>query len=91
MREIPREELGRIVGVFPQLLTLNLAANLIPKSRYLSEVFVFVSQFVLAVCCSVLQCVAVCCSVLQCVAVCCSVLYVSEMCVLTSLSLNMYI
>jgi len=27
-----------------------------------------------AVCCSVLQCVAVCCSVLQCVAVCCSVL-----------------
>jgi len=28
---------------------------------------------VIAVCCSVLQCVAVCCSVLQCVAVCCSV------------------
>jgi len=27
-----------------------------------------------AVCCSVLQCVAVCCSVLHCVAVCCSVL-----------------
>ena len=29
---------------------------------------------VIAVCCSVLQCVVVCCSVLQCVAVCCSVL-----------------
>ena len=29
---------------------------------------------VVAVCCSVLQCVALCCSVLQCVAVCCSVL-----------------
>ena len=28
----------------------------------------------IAVCCSVLQCVAVCCSVLQCIAVCCSVL-----------------
>ena len=27
-----------------------------------------------AVCCSVLQCVAICCNVLQCVAVCCSVL-----------------
>jgi len=33
-----------------------------------------VLQCVVAVCCSVLQCVAVCCSVLQCVAVCCSVL-----------------
>jgi len=33
-----------------------------------------VSQRVVVVCCSVLQCVAVCCSVLQCVAVCCSVL-----------------
>ena len=32
------------------------------------------SVCVLAVCCSVLQCVAVCCSELQCVAVCCSVL-----------------
>jgi len=36
------------------------------------------SVIVIAVCCSVLQCVAVCCSVLQCVAVCvvvcCSVL-----------------
>jgi len=31
-------------------------------------------QFLIALCCSVLQCVAVCCSVLQCVAVCCSVL-----------------
>ena len=34
------------------------------------------SSSIVAVCCSVLQCVAVCCSVLQCVAVCCSVLYV---------------
>jgi len=31
------------------------------------------SQCVVPVCCSVLQCVVVCCSVLQCVAVCCSV------------------
>jgi len=31
-------------------------------------------QCVVAVCCSVLQCIAVCCSVLKCVAVCCSVL-----------------
>jgi len=30
-------------------------------------------SLLVAVCCSVLQCVAVCCSVLQCVAVCCSV------------------
>jgi len=74
MRQIPREELGRIVGAFPQLLTLNLAANLIPKLRYLSEVLVFVSQFVLGVCWSVLECVVVCCRVLQCAAVCCSVL-----------------
>ena len=37
----------------------------------------YVVQCVVAVCCSVLQCVAVvavCCSVVQCVAVCCSVL-----------------
>jgi len=33
-----------------------------------------------AVCCSVLQCVAVCCSVLQCVAVCCSVLQCVAVC-----------
>jgi len=30
------------------------------------------AQCVLAVCCSVLQCVAVCCSMLQCAAVCCN-------------------
>ena len=36
-----------------------------------------------AVWCSVVQCVAVCCSVLQCVAVCCSVL---QSCVLRSLT-----
>ena len=35
---------------------------------------------VVAVCCSVLQCVAVCCSVLQCVAVCCSVLQCVAVC-----------
>jgi len=33
---------------------------------------------ILAVCCSVLQCVAVCCSVLQCVAVCCSVVHLGR-------------
>jgi len=32
------------------------------------------TQWLVAVCCNVLQCAAVCCSVLQCVAVCCSVL-----------------
>ena len=37
-------------------------------------VAVYVGRDVVAVYCSVLQCVAVCCSVLQCVAVCCSVL-----------------
>jgi len=38
--------------------------------------------YVVAVCCSVLQCVAVCCSVLQCVAVCCSnqLLYTATYC-----------
>ena len=35
---------------------------------------------VVAVCCSVLQCVAVCCSVLQCVAVCCCVLLCVVLC-----------
>jgi len=34
----------------------------------------------LAVCCSVMQCVAVCCSVLQCVAVCCSVFQCVPVC-----------
>jgi len=38
------------------------------------------SQHLMRVCCSVLQCVAVCCSVLQCVAVCCSVLQVVAVC-----------
>ena len=36
--------------------------------------FHVMSERLVAVCCSVLQCVAVCCSVLQCVAACCSVL-----------------
>jgi len=39
-------------------------------------------DILVAVCCSVLQCVAVCCSVLQCVAVCCSVLQCVVCCVL---------
>jgi len=42
--------------------------------RTINSLYAHISQFAVAVCCSVLQCVAVCCSVLQCVAVCCSVL-----------------
>ena len=39
------------------------------------------STFLLvAVCCSVLQCVVVCCGVLQCVAACCSVLQCNAVC-----------
>ena len=36
--------------------------------------------YVVAGCCSVLQCAAVCCSVSLCVAVCCSVLQCSAVC-----------
>ena len=38
------------------------------------------SHSLVAVCCSVLQCVAVCCSVLQCAVVCCSVLQCVAVC-----------
>ena len=34
---IPRKTLGRVIGAFPQLLTLSLQSNLIPKLRYLSD------------------------------------------------------
>ena len=37
-------------------------------------------KVVIAVCCSVLQCVAVCCRVLPCVAVCCRVLQCVAVC-----------
>jgi len=49
--------------VFPLLLSLMC---LLPRPIFTSGI--------VAVCCSVLQCVAVCCSALQCVAVCCIVL-----------------
>ena len=37
--KIPRKSLGRIVGSFPQLLTLDLENNLKPKLRYLETDF----------------------------------------------------
>jgi len=47
--------------------------SFVPRDPALRRDFDLLKRFVVAVCCSVSQCVAVWCSVSQCVAVCCSV------------------
>jgi len=59
-----------------QQILVNLHGNTHPQVAVVLGLLATVAeeevqQRVVAVCCSVLQCVAVCCSVLQCVAVCC--------------------
>ena len=64
---------------WPMYYVIGTSVGTLAYTTYMVAVCCSVMQCA-AVCCSVMQCAAVCCSVLQCVAVCCSVLQCAAVC-----------